>query len=261
MSEYKNLLAAESEGVLTVTLNRPERLNALTDELLSALLGAFKSAARNPSVRCVVLTGAGSGFCAGQDLRTPRTDGPISLRDHMLATHIPLMLALEGLEKPVVAAINGACVGAGLAIALSCDLRLAAQTATFRAGFIGIGLAPDCGASYWLPRLIGPAHAAEMLFTNDSMDALTAERLGLVSRVLPDAELAAAAHTLAVRLAAGPTVALGLTKRALKHAMHASFAGTLEYEAHLQDAAGRTNDFAEGVTAFLQKRKPKYAGN
>ena len=110
----------------------------------------------------------------------------------MRAAHIPLLLAMEALEKPVVAAINGACVGAGLALALSCDLRLAAQTATFRAGFIGIGLAPDCGASYWLPRLIGPAHAAEMLFTNDRMDAQTAEHLGLVSRVLPAAELAAA---------------------------------------------------------------------
>ena len=160
----------------------------------------------------------------------------------------------------MVAAINGACVGAGLALALSCDLRLAAQTATFRAGFIGIGLAPDCGASYWLPRLIGPAHAAEMLFTNDRMDAQTAEHLGLVSRVLSAAELAAAAHTLAVRLAAGPALALGLTKRALKHALQSTFADTLEYEAHLQDAAGRSPDFAEGVSAFLQKRKPKYIG-
>ena len=260
MSEYKILLAAESEGVLTVTLNRPDRLNALTDELMTALLGAFKSAARSASVRCVVLTGAGSGFCAGQDLTATPPNGPISLRDHMRAAHIPLLLAMEALEKPVVAAINGACVGAGLAIALSCDLRLAAQTASFRAGFIGIGLAPDCGASYWLPRLIGPAHAAEMLFTNDRMDALTAERLGLVSQVLPAAELAAGAHTLAVRLANGPALALGLTKRALKHAQQTSFADTLEYEAHLQDAAGRSPDFAEGVSAFLQKRKPKFIG-
>ena len=241
MSEYKILLAAESEGVLTVTLNRPDRLNALTDELMTALLGAFKSAARSASVHCVVLTGAGSGFCAGQDLTATPSGSPISLRDHMRAAHIPLLLAMEALEKPVVAAINGACVGAGLALALSCDLRLAAQTASFRAGFIGIGLAPDCGASYWLPRLIGPAHAAEMLFTNDRMDALTAERLGLVSQVLPAPELAAAAHTLAVRLAAGPALALGLTKRALKHAQQTSFADTLEYEAHLQDEIGRAH--------------------
>jgi 2-(1,2-epoxy-1,2-dihydrophenyl)acetyl-CoA isomerase len=258
MSDYKVLLAAESEGVLTVTLNRPDRLNALTDELMTALLGAFKCAALSASVRCVVLTGAGSGFCAGQDLAAPPPGNQVSLRDHMRAAHIPLLLAMEALEKPVVAAINGACVGAGLALALSCDLRLAAQTATFRAGFIGIGLAPDCGASYWLPRLIGPAHAAEMLFTNDRMDAQTAEHLGLVSRVLPAAELAAAAHTLAVRLAAGP--ALALTKRALKHALQSTFADTLEYEAHLQDAAGRSPDFVEGVSAFIQKRKPQYIG-
>ncbi len=261
MSEYENLLVEQTDGVLTITLNRPDRLNALTDVTAHEMIGVLKKAARDDSIRCLLLTGAGIGFCAGQDLEgfQAREEGA-SIRRHLEETYHPMVTRMRKLEKPIVAAINGSCAGAGLGLALACDIRYASDKAKFLTAFIGIGLAPDSGTTYWLPRLVGPARASELFFTNDRVDAATAERIGLVNRVVEAEQLMEATRELAERLAKAPTKAIGLGKRALNRSLGVTFEESLDYEAHLQDVAGRTEDFAEGVTAFLEKRPPNFVG-
>jgi 2-(1,2-epoxy-1,2-dihydrophenyl)acetyl-CoA isomerase len=225
------------------------------------LVAVFKEAQKNEAIRCLLLTGAGKGFCAGQDLVDSEARSvDFSFREHLEHTYNKMVSWMYSLEKPIVVAVNGACVGAGLGLALAGDIRYASDQAKFRSAFIGIGLAPDTGVSYWLPRLIGRARAAELLFTNDLLDAATAAQIGLINRVLPHDQLLPAARALALRLAAGPTRGIGLTKRALNHAWEASFAGQLDYEAQLQEIAGHTADYREGVVAFGEKRPPNFLG-
>lgn len=258
MSETTTLRVEQTGAVVTLTLDRP-KANAFDLPLVDALLEALKKAEGDAGVRCLVLTGAGKIFSAGQDV-TAFGQGPVSFRKHLERTYNRLILKMRTLEKPIVGAINGAAAGAGLGVALATDVRIAAEGARFVFGFTGIGLTADSGTSLMLPLLIGPARAAEMAFTNTPVSAAQALDYGLVNRVVPEGELAGAAAELAASLAAGPTRALGLTKRAFFRAALSSLPDVLDYEAHLQEIAGRTEDHREGVSAFLEKRTAAYRG-
>lgn len=245
-------------AVLTITLNRPEVLNAFTAEMHRQLVGAFKEA-RDPEVRAVVVTGAGRGFCVGQDLQEfgeAARDIAGRLREH----YHPTIRAVRELEKPVLAAVNGPAAGAGLSFACACDLRIAAESATFVPAFITIGLVPDMGGTYSTSRLLGPARAFEWMTSGRRLRATEALEWGLVSEVVPDDRLAARAAERAAELAAMPTRGIALSKRLFDHAGHTTLEEQLELEAQLQAAATRTHDFAEGVAAFLEKRDPRFEG-
>ena len=250
--------ATRDGGVLTLTLNRPDVLNALTSEMHKALAAGLKEA-RDPEVRAVVLTGAGRGFCVGQDL-TEFREAAGDIADRLRAGYHPNIVALRALEKPVIAAVNGPAAGAGLSFACACDVRIAAESASFVPAFIGIGLVPDSGSSYFLARLLGPARAFEWMSQNRKLSAAEALEWGLVSEVVPDDTLAARVAELAETYAQAPTRGVGMTKRLFDHALEATLEQQLELEAQLQSAATRTEDFREGVNAFLEKRGPSFTG-
>ena len=257
----KTILTEISDGVATITFNRPDRLNALTVAMTGELLTAVKQCARDNAVRCVVITGAGHGFSAGQDLDEFLTvEGQWSVGDHLRHGYNSVVLALRTVEKPVIGKINGVAAGAGLGIALATDLRIASERASFTTAFIGIGLAPDSGVSWFLQRLVGPAKAFELLATGRKVGAEEALSLGLVNQVVPAENLDTTVDALARQLALGPTKGIGLTKRVLNKAASLSLADTLEYEAQVQNIAVQTADHKEGVAAFLEKRKPKFEG-
>ena len=225
-----------------------------------ALLAALKDAARDKAVRVVVLTGAGRAFSAGQDLKERQAPGATDLGTELRARYNPIVLAMRRLEKPIIGAINGVAAGAGISIALACDIRIAAENASFIEVFGRVGLVPDTGSTWFLPRLVGPARAAEMIFTTDPVDATTAERIGLVSRVVPAERLMNEVNSMAVKLAGAAPLALALAKRALNRALESGLEDALEYEAQLQSIAGRSKDHAEGVAAFVEKRPPQFRG-
>ena len=258
---YTTILTDLADGVFTLTFNRPEVLNAFNDQQAEEVQEALKKAERDDAARCLVLTGAGKGFCAGQDLGAlkGRSDS-VSFREHLGHTYNPIVSKLRSIEKPVIGQINGAAAGAGLGLALACDLRYAAAGAKFRMAFSGIGLAPDSGTSFFLPRLIGYARAYELAITNNPITSEQALAWGMVNAVFPAEELAAATRELAVKLAQLPTKAFGLTKRAMNKAYQLTLDEALDYEAHLQEIAGHTADYTEGVGAFLEKRSPKFIG-
>ncbi len=258
---YVTLLYELADGVATLTFNRPEVRNAFNDVMAEEVQNALKNAERDENVRCIVLTGAGQGFCAGQDLAVLRDrGGEVSFREHLQKTYHPIVTKLRSLEKPVIAAINGAAAGAGWGIALACDIRYASDTAKFRWAFSSIGLAPDSGTSFFLPRSLGLGRALELAYTNDVLDASGALALGLVNKLFPFDQLLPATLELARKLAQAPTRGLGLTKRAMNHALNVSLDEALDYEAYLQEIAGHTVDHHEGVQAFLEKRAPKFIG-
>src|SRR5438874_7415402 len=246
-------------AVLTITLNRPEVLNAFTADMHRELVGAFKEA-RDPGVRAVVVTGAGRGFCVGQDLNEfgeAARDIAGRLRRH----YHPTVLAVRELEKPVLAAVNGPAAGAGLSFACACDLRIAAESATFVPAFINIGLVPDMGGTFFVRRLLGTSRAFEWMTSGRRLTATEAHDWGLVSEVVEADHLASRAAELAAGLAAMPTRGIAMTKRLLDHAEHTTLEEQLELEAQLQTAATQTNDFREGVAAFLEKREPRFEGS
>jgi 2-(1,2-epoxy-1,2-dihydrophenyl)acetyl-CoA isomerase len=250
------VLTDRDGAVLTITLNRPDVFNAFNSALHTALGEALAEAA-DPAVRAVVVTGAGRGFCAGQDLKE-FAEMPESIRERLEQTYHPNIRAIRALEKPVIAAVNGPCAGAGLSLACACDLRIAADVATFVPGFIGIGLVPDSGGSWFVHRLLGFARAFEWMTSNRKLTAAEAHAWGLVSEVTDD--LPTRAAELAAEYAERPTRGIGLTKRLFEHAFDASLEEQLELEAALQQEATGTADFAEGVAAFLEKRPPRFTG-
>jgi 2-(1,2-epoxy-1,2-dihydrophenyl)acetyl-CoA isomerase len=245
-------------GVLTITLNRPDVLNAFTADLHQQLVRAFKEA-REPEVRAVVVTGAGRGFCVGQDLNE-FAEAAKDIAGRLRANYHPTIRAVRGLEKPVLAAVNGPAAGAGLSFACACDLRLAAESATFVPAFINIGLVPDMGGTFFVTRLLGPARAFEWMTSGRRLSAQEALDWGLVSEVVPDDHLAERAADWATELAAMPTRGVALSKRLFDNAPTATLEEQLELEAQLQATATQTEDFREGVDAFLQKRGPKFRG-
>ena len=254
------VLEARDQGVLTLTLNRPERLNAITDELLDALTAALRASEADPAIRAVLITGAGRAFCSGQDLRAGADGGIVDVRAKLREHYAPAIRALRSLPKPVVAAVNGPAAGAGFSLALAADLRIAAESATFVQAFVRIGLIPDAGSTYFLPRLVGPARAAEMMMLGDPADAARALEMGLVSAVVADADLPARAHAMASRLASGPQ-SIAYIKEALAASVANDLEAQLQVEERLQEQATTTSDFFEGVTAFLEKRPPRFTGH
>ena len=258
MSEQDLLLTDLQDGVLSITLNRP-KVNAFNFDLIYATQAAFKQAARDPKARCVLLTGSGNVFSAGQDVAEfQQASEDLSYRYHLQRTYNPLILQIRQLEKPVIAAINGAVSGAALGLALACDLRIAADTARFVVGFLGIGLAPDSAVSLLLPSLIGLGRAAQFAFTNAPISASQAMEWGLVNRLAPADELQQQAREWACQLSAGPVHAMGLAKRDFNQAVLPNLEQVLDYEAHIQEVAGKGAEHKEGVQAFFEKRTPSY---
>jgi 2-(1,2-epoxy-1,2-dihydrophenyl)acetyl-CoA isomerase len=245
---------------LILTLSRPERANAFNFEMLRELRQALEKATTDESIRCVVLTGAGGSFCTGHDITEmlAAQEGHVSYREHLEETYNPLVLQIRRLEKPVIAALNGPVAGAGLGVALACDLRVAAETATLTVGFSRIGLVPDSAVSLLLPALIGLGRATELTFTNQPVTAAQALEWGLVNRVVPAEGLLAAASQFAQGLASGPVGAYGLTKRLFNRTILPDLEETLAYEGELQEIASQGSEHREGVRAFLEKRRPKF---
>ncbi len=257
---YTTLRYEVADAVATITLDRPEALNALTIPMKTELLAAFGTVARDRGVRAVVLTGAGRAFCAGQDLKERLDPDAAPLGVEVRERYNPIISAMRRLDQPIVGAINGVAAGAGASLAFACDIRVAAEGASFVLAFGRIGLVPDSGATWFLPRLVGPAKAAELALLGESLSAADAERFGLVARVVPADALAGEARAMATRLAGLAPQALALTKRALQRSWSVDLETALEDEACRQGVAGATDDHAEGLTAFLEKRPPRFTG-
>lgn len=254
-----------ADGILTVTLNRPEVLNAFCADMGVELGAALRLAQRDESVRCVVLTGAGRAFCAGQDVRELRAmegqgGAPPDLGAYLRDKLNPLVLRMRTMEKPVVAAVNGPAAGAGASFAFAADLVICARSASFKLAFASLGLVPDAAATFTLVQRVGYGRAAELCLLDEPLTAERALEIGLVSRVVADEALPATARQTALRLAGLPPRALALTKRALNHAWTATLDEHLAYESHLQATAGRTADHREGMAAFLEERPPRFTG-
>jgi 2-(1,2-epoxy-1,2-dihydrophenyl)acetyl-CoA isomerase len=257
------LLVEVADGVAWLRLNRPEAMNSLDNALKDALVAALTRVGEDPSVRCVVLTGSGRAFCVGQDLKEhvrslsdPSSTLATTVTDH----YNPIVMALATMNKPVVAALNGVAAGAGLSFALACDFRIAAQGAGLNTSFAGIALSCDSGASWSLPRLVGPARAKELLLMPRTVPADEALALGLVTRVVPADELEEATRELARTLADGPTLAYGSIRRAVAYSAGAGLADSLAREAELMALTGGSSDHRAAVDAFLAKEKPTYTG-
>jgi 2-(1,2-epoxy-1,2-dihydrophenyl)acetyl-CoA isomerase len=253
------LLSELTEGVQTLTLNQPDRLNALSGAMLAELNQAVRAAERDDAVRAVVITGAGKGFCSGADVSEFEFhDGPPDLGEALRSRLNPLIVRLHTLEKPVLAAINGVSAGAGLSLALACDLRYAAESARFVLAFVKIGLVPDAGLLYFLPRLIGPGKTLELSWTGDPLSAQEAYELGMLNKVVPDEQVLGHTQEIAARLARGPAKTSALIKRAVNQAHELPMERVLELEATYQTIASRDPNFAEGLAAFREKRSPKF---
>jgi len=265
MSDAETLLIADAGPVRTLTLNRPDVFNAFDDELTTAMQRALKDAARDRGVRVLILTGAGRAFSSGQDLA--------SLKERFSADYVPeykrdldrrynpIITAIAAMEKPVIAAVNGVAAGAGASLALACDMRIASEHASFIEAFVNVGLIPDSGSTWFLPRLVGSGLAFELCATGRKVGAEEAARIGLVNRTVPAGELMEVAEAEAAKLASLPPRAIALTKRLLHRALSSDLAGQLDAEAYAQDVLGRTKDHHEGMAAFLEKRAPEFTGS
>jgi len=259
---YQHLQWTVEHGVAEITLNRPEVLNSFNARMGQELQDALESA-QDPAIRAVLLTGAGRAFCAGQDLAealgTPES-GPAEFADIVRNTYSPIVLGIRQLEKPVICAVNGVAAGAGANLAFCCDFVLAAESSSFIQAFAKIGLVPDTGGTFFLPRLIGLARSTALMMLADKLPAAKALEIGLIYKVVANDEVVAEARALARQLAAQPTRAFAMIKQALNASLTSDLASQLELEAELQSAAGRTADYAEGVAAFLGKRAPMFRG-
>ena len=261
---YKCLLYDVEDGIATLTLNRPERLNALGDTLRDDLHDAVTRAAEDSDVRALILTGAGKGFCAGGDVKAMNENKARGASRPLMEKVAPgrdrTVLALRDAPKPVIAAVNGAAAGAGMNLALACDIRLASAAAKFAQAFVKRGLHPDWGGTYFLPRVVGAAKACELIFTGEIIDAQEALRLGIVSAVHAPEALMPAARALARKIADGPPIAIRLAKRAIYHSLECDLRQALEFETYAQNICFETEDAGEGISAFVQKRPPAFRG-
>lgn len=248
----------KENGVATVTLNRPDKLNAFVKEMNKEITRAVQNAAKDDTVRALVMTGNGRAFCSGQDLEDVRDENDFSVV--LKERYEPMMKAIVEMEKPVIAAVNGVAAGAGMSLALAADFRLVHEKATFVEAFIHIGLIPDSGNLYFLPRLVGHAKALELAMLGEKITAAEAERLGLATKVIADDAWEEEVHAFAGRLANMPTKALGLIKRYMRKSWDHDFTAMLKDEAYGQKIAGESADYREGVAAFLEKRKPRFSG-
>ncbi|MBI1287829.1 MAG: 2-(1,2-epoxy-1,2-dihydrophenyl)acetyl-CoA isomerase [Flavobacteriales bacterium] len=256
---FEDLRFHIQDGVALIELNRPDKLNSFNNSMGSNLQTALDHCMENDEVRCVLLTGAGRGFCAGQDLEEA-VSGISEIEEHVETKYNPIVRKIRAIEKPVIAAVNGVAAGAGANLAYCCDIVLATESAKFIQSFVNIGLIPDTGGTYFLPRLVGLHRASVMMMLGEKMTAEEAKELGLVYKVFPDGELMSGALELAKRMAQMPTRGIGLTKKALNYSLHNTMNEQLAVERDLQGEAGRTADNAEGILAFLEKRKPVFIG-
>ena len=256
---YEHVIFERKEGVATLTLNRPEKLNALDRKMIEELGIAVIEMRNDKDVRALVITGAGRGFCSGADVSDmAQAAGTEARYWTQMANRI--ILGLADLEKPVVAKVNGVAVGIGCSLALSADIIIASENAQFGLIFSRIGLIPDGGSLFHLPRLVGPARAKELIFTAKMVDAKEAETICLINKAVPADKLNNEVDTLAKQLAEGPTMALGMAKKIMNKGLNMDLSSVLEYEAFGQTMAGMTEDAREGITAFLEKRKPEFKG-
>src|SRR6266566_2954429 len=264
-TNFQHLLIQEDNRVLKISMNRPEVYNAFNDTMLDELGEVLETAAQDAAVRCVVLTGTGRAFGSGQDLRSfapiqaSRGDAPIKVSEHLRQYH-RIVRAIRTMPKPVIAAVQGVAAGASCNIALACDMRIAADNARFIEAFARIGLVPDAGGGFFLPRLVGIGKAMELAMLADEVSGPEAERIGLVNKCVPLAEFEATTKALAQRLARGPTRTYALIKQLIYTSVDSDLETTLELEGELQDQAFETADHREGVTAFLEKRAARFSG-
>jgi len=262
---YESIILEKENQVATITFNRPDKLNALNDQLVNDIMKAVDAAASDEDVRVLIVTGNGRGFCSGADLSAGGDFRMVELERRLRPQPLPwwgwLALSLRNFPKPSIAAVNGLAVGAGLAIALLCDIRIAAESARFSSIFIQRALIPDTGATFYLPRAVGTSRAFEMMYTGDMVDAKESERIGLVSRVVPDEDLTKTARELAARIAKMAPLTLEMTKRAVLEAVDGSdFAAQLVYESLGQNVVAQSEDAREAIQAFLEKREPQFKG-
>ena len=261
---YETIIVEKKNQIARITLNRPQALNALNETMGEELKAALKEAERDPETRCLIITGAGRAFSAGEDvsgLKERYAGGAHpSLGDHLRKKYHPIILGIRNMEKPIIARINGIAAGSGASIALACDIRIASEEAGLKQAFIGVGLVPDSGSSYFLARTLGLGRALELIMTGRTVGAKEAEAFGLVNKTVAAADLDKTVDEMAERLSNGPTKALGLSKRVVNRASVLELSEALEYEAQNQDIAGKTKDHLEAVRAFLEKRQPRFSG-
>ncbi|MCS6934061.1 MAG: enoyl-CoA hydratase-related protein [Chitinophagales bacterium] len=258
---YNTVLYNTENGICTITLNRPEVFNSFNEELSAEFIDALKKAGKDEAVRVVVITGAGKAFCSGQDLKDIKGEvGKRSLGDSVLRRYNPMILAIREMPKPVICRLNGVAAGAGASLALACDIIIAAENATLIEVFANVGLVPDSGSSFFLPRLVGYQKAFEWITLTTRISAAEAQQWGIVYQVVPPDTLDAAVAELANRYAQGPTKAYALTKKLLNKAYTASLTEMLTQEYYGQEIAGRSEDYAEGVRAFIEKRPAVFKG-
>ncbi|HMV10021.1 MAG TPA: enoyl-CoA hydratase-related protein [Cyclobacteriaceae bacterium] len=260
MSNYQFLRYSVEQGVATITLNRPDVYNALNDEITYELQDALKAVAKDAQVRVVVLTGEGKAFCSGQDLKAASGDQKRSFMQSLHKRYNPIVSAMRNLPKPIVCRLNGVAAGAGCSLALACDVIVASEDATLIEVFINIGLVPDSGSSYFLPRTVGMNKAFELCSMGNRVKAAEAVSIGLINKAVPAAELDQAVKFYTDYFAKAPTKSIGLIKKMLNKSVTSTLEEMLEYEAYCQEIAGTSNDYKEGVTAFLEKRKPDFKG-
>lgn len=256
---YETLLYRVDEGVATITLNRPDSLNSINRQMASDLCNALDRAGKNPGVRSLLLTGAGPGFCSGADLAGGVLQVDFEVYSVVKDLYNPIIISLNELEKPVIAAVNGVAAGGGCSLALACDLVIAAESSKFIQAFVGIGLVPDMGGSYFLPRLVGLKKAMELALMGEKISAPEAHNLGLINRVVPDNQLKAESNALAVRLARGP-FSQGMIKTMFNNSLSRSLQECLEIEAVSQKRAAASEDCMEGISSFLQKKEAIFKG-
>jgi 2-(1,2-epoxy-1,2-dihydrophenyl)acetyl-CoA isomerase len=258
--DFQFLKYEVENGIATITLNRPEVYNALNDEITFEIQDALKTASRDEAVRVVVLTGEGKAFCSGQDLKASDPGKKRSFLDSLHRRYNPIIRAMRLLPKPIICRLNGVAAGAGCSLALACDMIIASEEATLIEVFINIGLVPDSGSSYFLPRLIGYSKAFELCALGSKVKAAEAQVLGIINKVVPAVQLDEAVFELATQFAIAPTKAIGIIKKMLNKSTTSTLDEMLEYEAFCQETAGASHDHQEGVKAFLEKRKPQFAG-